>query len=42
MQEAIEETINKSSLDVVNDVKEQLKESMPEVAKDVKIQKEVK
>ena len=42
MQEAIEKTVQESSLEIVNNAKAQLKESMPEIAKDITIDEKVK
>lgn len=37
LQEKAEEGVEKSTLEIVNSAKEQIKESMPEIAKDIKI-----
>ena len=42
MQEALEKTVQESSLEIVNNAKAQLKESMPEIAKDITIDEKVK
>jgi len=39
-QKAIEETIGESSLEIVKEAKAQIKEAMPEIAKDIKIHEE--
>ncbi len=42
MQEAIEESVKQSSIELVNDAKKQIKESMPEAAKDIIIEEKAK
>lgn len=42
IKEKIEEGIDKSTLEIVNSAKEQIKESMPEIAKEIKLNKEEK
>jgi len=41
-KEVIQEQINKSTIEIVNDTKEQIKESMPEITKDIELNKEEK
>ena len=42
IQDKIDDTIDKSTLEIVNDTKKQIKESMPEITKDIKLNKEGK
>jgi membrane protein required for colicin V production len=41
-KEMIQEKIDKSTVEIVNDAKKQIKESMPDIAKDVQLNKEEK